>query len=624
MSTITPTFRTVQQLLQNQSFTIDDYQREYKWEREHIVELISDFREKFQSCYQHGDLTKQVSKYEDYFLGSIIVSKRAGKNYLIDGQQRVTSLTLLLIYLLHAAKDQSLPVESSIPSLIYSDSFGEPCFNLDIPERLPVIEALFYKKPFDPTGKDESTQNMFSRYQDIESEDLVEGLGEALPHFIYWLLTKVGLIEISTDNDNYAYAIFETMNDRGMPLSPVDMLKAYLLAPIESTGKRHAANQIWKQWVFDLINWGDWQDTERDSHFIKAWLRAQYAETIRERKAGSTDKDWELVGNNFHRWVRDSHARFEWGSEEQNLELINKEIPFFINAYKVILDASFTFTPGLESVFYNAHNEVTWQNTVLLSPLCPTDDRETVRKKLNMTAAYLDIWIMRRATNYIRVGYSSTSYAMYLLCKEIRRKSLQELAEILSSRLAADDVTFDGNGNGRYGIKDLRLNQFTRRYIYHMLARITSYVEASSGKPNLFDKYVDRTGKNACDIEHIWPDDYTVYQQAFSSQDEFQAWRNHIGGLLLLPADVNRSYQDKPYEDKVPYYATQNLYAASLSDVTYKHQPQFEAFRKTFQAPGQFNHYAYFGKNEQVARRELVQALVERIWAPSRILEAAK
>ena len=44
------------------------------------------------------------------------------------------------------------------------------------------------------------------------------------------------MIEIATDNDSYAYAIFETMNDRGKPLSPVDMLKAYLLAPIPAVG----------------------------------------------------------------------------------------------------------------------------------------------------------------------------------------------------------------------------------------------------------------------------------------------------------------------------------------------------------------------------------------------------
>jgi uncharacterized protein with ParB-like and HNH nuclease domain len=214
MSTITPHYRSVQQLLQSQSFAIDEYQREYKWERENINELIDDLRGKFLNCYQASDSTQKVSTYEDYFLGSIIVSKRNGKNYLVDGQQRVTSLTLLLIYLHNAAKTQNLAVVSSIAPLIFSDNLGQTSFNLDILERLPVIEALFYGTDFNPKGKDESIQTMHARYKNIESVDLAGELGDALPHFIYWLMTKVGLIEIATDNDSYAYAIFETMNDR--------------------------------------------------------------------------------------------------------------------------------------------------------------------------------------------------------------------------------------------------------------------------------------------------------------------------------------------------------------------------------------------------------------------------
>lgn len=246
MSTITPHYRSVQQLLQSQSFAIDEYQREYKWEKENIDELLTDLRDKFLNSYQEGDSTPKVSTYEDYFLGSIIVSKRNGKNYLVDGQQRVTSLTLLLIYLHNIAKTQNLPVLGSIAPLIFSDNLGEPKFNLDIQERLPVIEALFKQQPFNPDGQDESIQTMYARYEDIEAKDLAGELDKALPSFIYWLMIKVGLIEIATDNDNYAYAIFETMNDRGKPLSPVDMLKAYLLAPIEDPDHRRNANQTWK------------------------------------------------------------------------------------------------------------------------------------------------------------------------------------------------------------------------------------------------------------------------------------------------------------------------------------------------------------------------------------------
>ena len=620
MSAITPHYRTVQQLLQSQSFSIDEYQREYKWEKENIDELLSDLQAKFFSHYKQGDETPAVSAYDEYFLGSIIVSKRNGKNYLIDGQQRVTSLTLLLICLYRAAQANGLPVVQTVAPLIFSDNLGQPKFNLDIPERLPVIKALFEGQSFNPDGKDESIQTMYARYQDIEDNDLFDVLKEALPHFVYWLLTRVGLIEIATDNDSYAYAIFETMNDRGKPLSPVDMLKAYLLAPIEEAQPRSKANQTWKQNVLELISWGGEHEPERDANCIKAWLRAQYAESIRERKAGSTDKDWELIGTVFHRWVRDHSEQLGLGQAAANLTMMVESFPFFAKAYRRILDASRHFTPGLEAIYYNAHNDFTWQSTVLLASLCESDDDETVRRKLAVTATYLDIWLMRRVVNYIRVGYSSVSYSMWLLCRDIRRKPFPELQTILAKKLADDDVTFAGSpSKNRSGIDGLGLNQFSRRYIYHLLARITAATEAGSGRTQSFEKLMVRDVKNPFDIEHIWADNYDDVKSLFASETEFREWRDHVASLLLLPADVNRSLQDKPYEQKRAHYAKQNFYAASLDPGAYQHQPQFLQFADANQLP--FESFDNFTKIEQLKRRKLVAALVELVWSPSRLSE---
>lgn len=622
MSIIVPYYRSVQVLLQSRSFSIDEYQREYKWEKENIDELMSDLQAKFFSHYKPSDETTAVSSYGEYFLGSIIVSSRNGKSFLIDGQQRVTSLTLLLICLYRAAKAQGLSVVQTVAPLIYSDNLGQPKFNLDIPERLPVIQALFDGQAFTPDGKDESIQTMYARYRDIEDNDLLDELGRALPHFIYWLLTRVGLIEIATDNDSYAYAIFETMNDRGKPLSPVDMLKAYLLAPIEEPQARQKANQTWKQQVLDLISWGGEHEPERDANCIKAWLRAQCAESIRERKAGSVDKDWELIGTVFHRWVRDHSVQLGLGKAQANLKLMAESFPFFAKVYRQILHASRHYMPGLQAIYYNAHNDFTWQSTVLLAPLVETDDDETVRRKLAVTATYLDIWLMRRAVNYIRVGYSSVSYAMWLLCRDIRRKAVAELVSILELKLANDDVTFAGSAaKGRTGIHGLGLNQFSRRYIYHLLARITEATEVGAGRTESFDKLVNRAVKNPFDIEHIWADDFESVKTLFASEAEFVEWRNHVASLLLLPADVNRSLQDKPFAQKRAHYAKQNFYAASLDTSVYQHQPQFQQFATAHQLP--FKSYATFTKTEQLARRELVAALVELVWSPQRLQKAA-
>jgi len=628
MSTITPHYRTVQQLLQSQKFAIDEFQREYKWDKKQIEELIDDLQGKFLASYRDGDDSKKVASYEEYFLGSIIVSKREGKNYLIDGQQRVTSLTLLLIFLYREAQTKNLPksITQTLAPLIYSDNLGELSFNLDMAERQPLLDALFHAKPVNPEDGDESVRTMYARYTDIEQNDLVSSLGTALQHFIYWLLTKVGLIEIATNNDSAANEIFETMNDRGKPLSPVDMLKAFLLAPVQSPEHRNKANDVWRQQVLQLISSDKSKDESReqgeDANCIKAWLRAQYAESIRDRKADATDKDWERIGKPFHRWARDSRTRLGLGSEAQNFAFMTKDFPFFARAYLMIQEASWTYSTGLEHVFYNAHNGFTWQSTVLLAPLAPTDKEETMRRKIAVTAAFLDIWIMRRVTNYMRIGYSSVSYTMYLICGEIRRKPLHSLVKILTKRLKDDEVTFEGSeAKGRQGIEKISLNQWSRRYILHLLARIAAFSDGMAGKSDQFDQYVNRNTKNPFDIEHIWSAEFSAHKKEFESPEDFEEWRNNIGSLLLLPADVNRSLQKKPYSHKRSKYASENVFAASLDPSAYIHQPKFKAAAKKYNLS--FAPYDSFGKDQQLERRKLIRELAEVVWSPDRLQEIA-
>lgn len=550
------------------------------------------------------------------------MTNRGGKSYLVDGQQRVTTLTLLIIHLYREVKAAGLPVAETLSPLIFSDDRGVQKFNLDIAERRPVIQALFEGSELNTDGQPESNQTLIARYRDIENASLAEELGEAFGPFVYWLMDNVGLIEIATESDEHAYAIFETMNDRGKPLSPIDMAKAYLLSPIVDDESRADANRTWKSTVLQLTSWGDEADNERDVAMMKAWLRAQYAESIRERKAGSIDRDWELIGTTFHRWMRDNADRLGIGTESSNLAFMTEHFPFFARAYLRVRNAETQYTPGLEAVFYNAHNDFTWQPTVLLAPLQPTDDDATVRAKLALTATYLDIWIMRRVVNYIRIGYSSVSYAMYLLVREIRGKSVDELREILIDRLRADDVTLrEAKNRNRSGISDLRINQFSRRYILHFLARLTAFLDVQGGKPDQFATLVDRTRKNPYDIEHIVPDSYAAYADTFASASDFGLWRDNIGGLLLLPADVNRSLQAKPYPEKSLHYAKQNLLAASLTPAAYEHQPQFLQFlERTGLA---FNPLGTFGPGEQDQRRETVTRLAELVWSPGRLREVA-
>src|SRR5665213_1912662 len=97
--------KTVRELLAGRKYSIDYYQREYKWQTKQVAELIDDLSNKFLESYEPGHERTAVADYGHYFVGSIIVSDKDGEKFIIDGQQRLTTLTLLLMFLQHQLQD---------------------------------------------------------------------------------------------------------------------------------------------------------------------------------------------------------------------------------------------------------------------------------------------------------------------------------------------------------------------------------------------------------------------------------------------------------------------------------------------------------------------------------------
>jgi hypothetical protein len=91
--------KTVRELLKGVKYSIDYYQREYKWHDKQIRELVDDLTGKFLEGYDASHPREKVAEYPHYFLGSIIISKTDAASNIVDGQQRLTSLTLLLVLL---------------------------------------------------------------------------------------------------------------------------------------------------------------------------------------------------------------------------------------------------------------------------------------------------------------------------------------------------------------------------------------------------------------------------------------------------------------------------------------------------------------------------------------------
>jgi hypothetical protein len=592
--------KTVRELLKGVKYSIDYYQREYKWKDKQIRELVDDLTGKFLEEYDPAHPRYKVAEYPHYFLGSIIISKKDAGNFIVDGQQRLTSLTLLLVLLRTLQQNRSDQV--NIDELIFSERFGERSFNLDVPERLPVMEALYKGDTFDTNGRTESVQNLYERYQDLDESFPNELRSETLPYFVDWLLENVHLVEITAYTDDDAYTIFETMNDRGLSLSPTDMLKGYLLSNITNADKRTVANSQWRDRIRRLNEAG--KEVEPDC--FKAWLRSQYATKIRERKKNARAEDFDRIGTEFHRWVREASQTIGLGLSDDFYRFIDRDFDFYSRQYLILNGAAQTLTPGLEHVFYNAQHGFTLQYMLLLAPLKPDDGSDIVRKKLRLVGRFIDILLAWRLWNFRSVAYSTMQYSMFLVMRDTRRLTPEVLAEKLRDYLAKEQETFSSNDR-------LRVHQQNRYALHRILARLTDYVETGSGQPSRYMDYV-REGKGRYEVEHIWADHADQHSDEFNHSADFSEHRNRIGGLLLLPKSFNASYGDLPYEDKLPHYYSQNLLARSLHPQCYKHNPGFMRFREEKGLP--FKPYNHFGKADLEERGELYRMLAERIWNP--------
>ena len=138
--------KNLKQLLQNTKYSIHYYQREYMWQRKHIEELIDDLTSEFLDNYKPGDSRPAVADYGAYFMGSIVLAGR--ENAIIDGQQRFSSLTLLLMYLNNRLKKIGQSY-NMIETMIFSESFGTKSFNINVDDRQECMEAIFNNKDFD-------------------------------------------------------------------------------------------------------------------------------------------------------------------------------------------------------------------------------------------------------------------------------------------------------------------------------------------------------------------------------------------------------------------------------------------------------------------------------------------
>ena len=287
-----------------------------------------------------------------------------------------------------------------------------------------------------------------------------------------WLIENVHLVEITAYSDGDAYTIFETMNDRGLSLTPADMLKGYLLANITDDG-RPDSRRAGLEGAHQCAG-GTRQGRGCRRHQVVA------AEPVRRddpgpqarRAAARTSISSEP---SFTAGCVITRTAWAWRRAATSSASSTVTSPSTATGTSGCAGRPIHLTPGLECVYFNAEHNFTLQYPVLLSPLRRGRRRgRRSCRKVRVTAAFLDILIHRRIWNWRAIDYSTMQYAMFLVMRDIRGKSAEELAQLLRQRLDAETETFQSN-------ESFRLHGMNGRQIHRLLARMTDFVETRSG-----------------------------------------------------------------------------------------------------------------------------------------------
>ena len=268
-------------------YSVPDFQREYVWQREQVERLLQDIYDEFYD--EEGHLLSGP----EYFLGSIVTCKgQDGTFQLIDGQQRMTTLYLILCVIRDLLRKLKAPPSKVLESQI-ADAAIDPQNYKEV-ERFRVTlqygdsEGVLDKIACGDASLDAipektaSVRNILSAYRVI-SEFLTTYLDshpQKLREFHGILTTRVKLIRIVTPSIANALKVFETINDRGVGLTPMDLLKNLLFMRI-SNKDYPRLKERWKKLVDILDKCGE-KPLRFLRYYIMAHFEIDYRKGIRE------------------------------------------------------------------------------------------------------------------------------------------------------------------------------------------------------------------------------------------------------------------------------------------------------------------------------------------------------
>lgn len=590
-SLITPLDQTLRQVFNAQkSYFIDIYQREYKWTKEQVDTLLNDVGDRFIQHRRSQTSPREIQadvldNFDPYFLNTYLTSKSAANTAIVDGQQRLTTLLLILIKLYRVLKtleedpaNRGKTFSSTVvEQLIFeTDDFGDAGrFKIFNENREAAFKALVEGVPVKKA--DQSCTRMAENFQIISAwfdaflaespqgpVDLVK-----TTYYITYLLDRISIVEIRIERQDNVAMIFEVVNDRGLGLKPYEILKGKLIGGLPNKEKEQA-NQVWTKLQEDYFKVELKNTTEKTidlDNFFQTYFRSKFADS---------ENDYEKFSGAYHyEMYRNARVRTFFGEfKDRSLlfQRITGEIQYFAELY-LELRTSYQH----ESLIFNKLLDQNQQYLLIMSAIAMDDPERG--QKIDAVARKFD-----QFHTVIRLldAYDSNAFQrlVYKLNKDIRDKSLEDVKACFDSALIQAleeaEIMQPGQHTDVLSIfeferfKNVR-NQWTN-FSKYVLMRIDRYLAALLDKPSYamesLNDLEDRFNKNnlrryGMHLEHIitqHPKNHALFMKdKVLDEAEFTRTRNYLGMVLLLKDKQNLSSNNEIYQDKQNTYSKSNL-----------------------------------------------------------------
>ena len=585
-------------------YIVPDYQREYVWTDKEVHQLLEDINEQVDAGSSH-----------EYFIGTVLVSPSEQKNHfeVIDGQQRLTTFFLLLCGLKHLFEGE--PQREAISGLIltsYTNSDGEARTSLKLEPRYESAGEVMSKLV--ELDTDPQTVRAGIQAAGIASfgslENLINAYGTLYRYLNdnyddisklkkYWgyLANNVVFIQISTDVSS-ALKIFETINERGVGLNPMDLLKNLLFTQVDQAQFTQLKDE-WKKITKPLE-----KEKEKPLRFLRYFLMASY--TIKNERSDAVVReneiyDWFLQKNNaalcnyankpfefVTKVIRSVEHYLAFGNGQGNdgkaslaMDGLKQLAGRSFSLHYVLLLAAANFPKALFDHFVTQLESFLFYYIFTKTPTKDLERNFSVwADELRAIAGITDPLKQRMALNLFIVDRFE---------KNMSGKA-QELADAL--------MRFS-----RY-----TMQQYRTRYL---LTRLTQHVDmAFNGLklPGSLEPYA------RLEIEHILPDTPTSELRAKWAEEnpdaDYDDYKNKLGNLTLLEKPINIVAGNDFYSAKQLEYCKSNNYLTrSLVALTnVGHNTSINRINEKL-AP-----FAVWNASSIDKRHELLTALAQDIW----------